>query len=345
MRFDFTEDKRLMEVSGQTGGGSPSILSAEEQQMAVDLGKAGGDQTKIRDILLKNRDIMARRAAADKNAGVIGGSEAEAQAGVQKRAGDNSLENSANAARNTQDVVKDAYLKAIALFNQSTQGLMNAEQSIEQMKAGFSGMLETLGIVCKKLGLDDFAQGCLDLAKDLRPQLVKPSPEGLKAAEDYKNGVYIDPTVTQGILTAGRKSAAKEVSEQQDAVVQGGVKGVGDASKVPQPTVVDPKYGTSNRTVSSGISIENLNSAMDKLMKGPSPILLGSEAIELQDKFKKFAKGDNTGNTNLIDNMTERAIMAAAIRSEVKNPQAEQKLLTSLGLSGPASPSKTMGGV
>ncbi|PZP53931.1 MAG: hypothetical protein DI586_10495, partial [Micavibrio aeruginosavorus] len=119
----------------------------------------------------------------------------------------------------------------------------------------------------------------------------------------------------------------------QSDIERKAVNGVAGAKRVPQPTVFDGENSPAQPT-SSGISIDGFNGAMSKLMTGPSPILLGSESGDLQDKFKKFAQGG--GDKNLIDTMTERASLAAAIRLGVKSAPAENKLLASLDLaSGP----------
>ncbi|PZP55221.1 MAG: hypothetical protein DI586_07590, partial [Micavibrio aeruginosavorus] len=214
MKFNFTEDKRLMQASPAAAGGGPSdISSAEDQRLVAEL--AGKTPEQQAAIIRQNRELAVQRATADKNAGIVGSSGVEASDSVRKRAAEQSQQNSADAARNTQDVMKDALMKALALYNQSAAGLMQSEQSIEQMKAGVSGMLEVLGVVCKKLGAEDFGQGCLELAEDLKPELVKPNAAALKAIEDYKKSAYLDPTITQGMITYGQNQGGQAIDRGQ----------------------------------------------------------------------------------------------------------------------------------
>lgn len=328
MRFmDFLEDRRLMQEAGASAGGVSAAMNAEDQGLAAALANAPDSEKAA--IIARWRALVIERATADKNAGVAGTSGAEAQKGVQTRGATGQQQNAEEAARNTTDLLKQNLAGLIKNFEQSVAGLMATEQSVEQMKAGFSGMLKVLGIVCKKLGAEDFGQGCLELADDLKPELVEPSPEGLRRIRELEEQLKVNPAPGAAIISDGQDRGAAAADKGQTRVEDAAREGAGVAGSMPQPSALNGSSGSAARG-SAGITAAKLDEAMSPLMTGNNPALRGSQAAALQEKRGTFAS--QGGDPNAIDTATEKASMAAAIRMQVTDQGAENRLLGSLGL-------------
>lgn len=335
MRTNFTEDKRIMQSVQEppATGPAPSsnITTLEDQALAAEMVGKTADQ--IAAIIARGRALSATRGVADRNAGVAGSSQAQAAAAAQTTGVRDTQVNADRAASATQDLIKQNLLIPQTQFNQAVTNLMNSENSIEQMKAGFSGMLEVLGIVAKRLGADEFGQGCLDLARDLRPKAVLPNADILARIEGLRSDLNVDPALTQGSVDQGVNSALETAARVQTSVDAAASAGVDAARTVTQPTVFDGATPRARPIASTAITVGAFDTAANRLMGGSNPILLASEATTLQEQFTAFAA--RGGQPDAIDTATEKASLAMAIRTTVQNPNAENQLIQSLGLQAP----------
>lgn len=259
MRFDFHADKRLMAAGDASGNGG--VMTFEDQLAGIEAGLTSvKDPAQKQAILQAMEKLKAAKAAVDKNRDTVGTAGTTAAAGVMSKASQDSQENGMIAARNAQDLIKSDIMAIIEMVRQSGVGLMQAEQSIEQVKAGFSGMLQVLGIVAKHLGAEEFGQSCLDLATELKPQLVTMNANAKKAVQDVIKDINAHPELTQGYIVEAQKNGEIAIRRGESAVVEHANRGAKDAGALAQPT----GFGNGNADHTGGGSPPALSAAVRK---------------------------------------------------------------------------------
>ena len=333
MRLDFHTDKRLMQEANASG-------SSDRQIQAIDQAIAKAENAAQAKLLQETKDILqAQRAAAGRAATTVSGSGPEAAAGVQKKAGDTSLENAANSQRNAQAETLKALDAMLAMLQQSGNGLLQANQSIEQMKASLSGMIQVVGIIAKHLGAEEFGDSCLDLATKLKPDLVTMDPRARKNIEDFQASIKnaLSPQQWDSYVQSGQAAAETAISRGQTSVERAAQDGVRSAGKIEQPnaiSVIGDRTGGSAQTVSSAAS-----TSFSKLLK--DGVITPDQNKDLREGYSAVAT--QQGNKNgVIDTAGEKMAFSTTIdqmlhsAASAANAQKAEKVKTALGLAGPA---------
>jgi len=226
-----------------------------------------GRQAALRNI----ESLRAQKAVIDQNARTVGSNALTATITAQGTGASNTQENGMIAARNAQDIIRQDLAGLVSLFQQSGAGLMQSEQSIEQMKAGFSGMLQILGIVAKHLGAEEFGQSCIDLATELRPQLVTVNGNARTALEGFIRDVNTHPELTGGYIVSAQDAAISGIARSQGAVERSAESGGGSARGITQPTALDGQTGGGGgaQTVSNAFRAKIGTAVTAGTVKGP----------------------------------------------------------------------------
>ncbi len=328
MRFDFTQDKRLMGPEDQSGGAG-SLQDTTLKGYMEALLTAKGDTAKTNEIFKQMDAYLAKQNVARATAETAGKSGVESANTVRNKTAGDLQANADRAASKTQDLVGQAWAEQLNLFKQSGQMLLNAQYSIEQTKAGFSGMLEVLGIVAKKLGFNEFSEGCLDLAKELRPQAVAMDPGIQASIEDYKSKATISADRTRGIIANEQAPAQGAIAMGQRAVEAMRDAGTNGTQSAPYAGPLDGASSSNNQSTPS-ITKAGYASVVAQYLGN------SGEKIQLTKAFDGIAKD------GVINTAAEASSLKAIIRSNVADQAKETQILSGLGLA--PNPNKSMGG-
>lgn len=295
----------MQEVSAD--GGSTGDVSSKIQ--GLEGIKAGQTPEKQRVIQEAIDALKASVQTKTEVSGVVGKAGAQAAASVQSKVGEVSVDSAQNAIRSGQGSQQKSIDTLIALLQQGGNGLMQSKQSIEQMKAGFSGMLEVVGIVAKHLGADDFGDSCLDLAKKLTPEKVNLDAETKQQIENLIKAVpaYLRPEQWESHIEAGRTGANIEISRQQAEVVRQGNDGIDSVAGLKQPTA---QGVIASRGI--GGNVPHLTAHMREAISGL--ISSGEVAGPQGAKVSNLLLKSDTNSDGKLDSAEQRAFGQGAVQ-------------------------------
>ena len=335
MRFDSPSDKLLMQQAPTTGsGGNGSIQQSEERI----LGRAA-ETADPNAVSAQNQRVQTTRQVQGQVSGAAGTAgveiSREGAVGIARA----TTENASRAAQYTQESRRKIFEDYIAAFDRAIQYQMANENSIEQMKANFSGMIEVLGTVAKFCGAEDFGNGCLELAKKLRPAHVNPHPELIKNLRGATGNVEIFAKDTAGQITGAQADVNTVVANGQEGIRSAAGRAIDDTANAPYMGVAGMDKGGS-RPGSSGraqpLGAVGFNTMIEGFLTGkPGEVITIGEQSKLTKAFAGIA-----GQDGVINSATEAASLRAAIRGNVSSTVAENKLLRAAGL----TPNAPMGG-
>lgn len=166
MRFEFLEDRRLMDSGPASGGARNRVSGRLGDASAVNPGAA----TSAERNLSFNMD-----AAAQSMAQALNLTPQAAQNLIQ-----NILQIAQAAQTNNLQAAKERWDSVLRSLQTSIDANAAVGRSIEQTKAGFAGLATVVAEFAQSFGWTGFANSCRDLANRLQPKEVMPNVNPLQ---------------------------------------------------------------------------------------------------------------------------------------------------------------------